>query len=62
MSSSARTQSNWSDPSTCPFCNAELESPGAGFVDHLKESPACDTEFGRWKHHVADDLGGEWSG
>lgn len=62
MSVNANTPTNWSDPSTCPFCGAALESPGAGFVDHLDESPACDKGFGNWKEHVAGDLGGEWSG
>lgn len=62
MSVTANTPSNWSDTSSCPFCGAELASPGAGFVDHIAESPECDAGFTNWKDNVAGDLGGEWSG
>ena len=56
------TPSNWSDPSTCPFCGAALADPGAGFVDHLAESPACESGHTDWKENVAGDLAGGWSG
>lgn len=53
---------NWSDPTTCPFCGGDLATPGAGFVDHLSESPDCETHFDRWRDNLAGDLAGEWSG
>jgi hypothetical protein len=46
----------------CPFCRAELADPGAGFVAHLDQRPACDDEFERWRQGVAGDMGGEWIG
>lgn len=58
MSASA----TWNDPNRCPFCETELETPGAGFVDHLGESPACEDSFETWRSNVAGDLVGGWSG
>ncbi|WP_135536918.1 MULTISPECIES: hypothetical protein [Halostella] len=52
----------WSDPNTCPFCDGELSDPGAGFIDHLDASDACETSFDLWKDRVSSDIGGEWSG
>ncbi|WP_435334740.1 DUF7501 family protein [Haloarchaeobius sp. TZWWS8] len=52
----------WSDPNTCPFCDAALTDPGAGFIDHLDESDHCDAGFELWRSHVTDDIGGGWSG
>ncbi|KAB1188680.1 MULTISPECIES: hypothetical protein [Haloferax] len=52
----------WDDPTRCPFCLAKLESEGAGFMDHIDESPICRQGFGMWRDAVADDVGGEWSG
>jgi len=52
----------WDDPNRCPFCGDELPSPGAGFVGHVEESPACRAEFGTWRERVTDDLMGGWSG
>lgn len=59
---SANTATNWSDPSTCPFCGAPLANPGAGFVDHIDESPDCESSFDHWRQNVAGDLGGAWMG
>ncbi|MFC6614502.1 hypothetical protein ACFQAS_05955 [Halopenitus salinus] len=53
---------NWSDPNDCPFCGEPLSDPGAGFVDHLAESDACEAGFDDWRENVAGDMGGEWSG
>lgn len=58
----AHTTTTWVDPSTCPFCEAELVNPGDGFVDHLAESPDCEGGFEIWRRNLADDLAGEWSG
>jgi hypothetical protein len=52
----------WNDPNRCPFCGAELSTPGRGFVTHLETSDACDREFEAWRHHVADDVAGGWAG
>lgn len=48
----------WTDESNCPFCETSLPNPGAGFVDHLKESPDCQSGFDAWRFHLADDFGG----
>jgi hypothetical protein len=52
----------WNDPNHCPFCETELETPGAGFVDHLGESPDCQTGFEAWRSNIAGDVPGGWSG
>lgn len=52
----------WSDPSSCPFCGAALASPGAGFVDHIHASEACEDSFEVWRDNVSGDLKGGWSG
>jgi hypothetical protein len=52
----------WSDPQRCPFCECELASPGAGFVDHVRENPACETQFETWRDRITDDLTGGWAG
>jgi hypothetical protein len=56
------TATTWNDPYHCPFCENELETPGAGFVDHLGENPDCEEGFEVWRSHVAGDLPGGWSG
>lgn len=56
------TTTNWTDPTTCPFCGGELASPGVGFVDHVDENAPCKVAFERWRANVAGDLAGEWSG
>jgi hypothetical protein len=53
---------SWSNPSTCPFCDDELASPGAAFMDHLKTNPDCEDGFDRWRTRVNDDIRGGWSG
>lgn len=50
----------WSDTDTCPFCDAELPDPGAGFIDHLDDSEACESGFDDWRTNVADDIRGGW--
>jgi hypothetical protein len=40
----------------------ELADPGAGFVEHLDDSPVCESGFETWRTSVADDMRGEWSG
>jgi hypothetical protein len=56
------TTETWSDPDRCPFCGAEIASPGAGFVDHVADSPDCETAFGTWRDRIANDVQGCWSG
>lgn len=56
------TSESWTDPNRCPFCGAGLDSPGAGFVAHVEESPECEAAFGTWRDRVSDDLAGGWSG
>lgn len=52
----------WTDPNQCPFCGAQLPSPGAGFVDHLDENPACESGFETWRDRITDDIRGGWMG
>jgi hypothetical protein len=59
---STNTPTNWTDSHTCPFCETRLSSPGAGFVDHLSEDPACQNGFTVWRERVGGDLKGGWSG
>ena len=56
------TIATWSDPNHCPFCDSELESPGVGFVDHLGDSPDCESDFETWRSRIGGDLRGGWSG
>jgi len=56
------TTTTWSDPNHCPFCDGELESPGAGFVDHLDDSSDCEADFETWQSRIAGDVPGGWSG
>lgn len=56
------TNASWTDPDRCPFCDERLDSPGAGFVDHVEESPECEAEFGTWRDRIGDDVAGGWSG
>ncbi|WP_435361404.1 DUF7501 family protein [Haloarchaeobius sp. DFWS5] len=53
---------SWSNPNVCPFCDAELADPGAGFIDHLSDSEHCDSGFQLWRGNIADDISGGWSG
>lgn len=59
---SVNPATNWTDPGTCPFCGSALATPGAGFVDHLEESPDCAAGFEVWRENLAGDMAGEWSG
>ncbi|WP_313691901.1 DUF7501 family protein [Halorarum halobium] len=52
----------WTDPNSCPFCGEQLPSPGAGFVDHIDETPDCESRFGVWRDRIGDDIQGDWSG
>lgn len=56
------TSATWNDPERCPFCGAELASPGAGFVDHTAENPECKKQFETWRDRLSGDLRGGWSG
>ncbi|WP_327054097.1 DUF7501 family protein [Halomicrococcus gelatinilyticus] len=51
----------WNDPDHCPFCEAELPNPGAGFVDHIDDHPTCESGFETWRRNVADDMHGGWA-
>lgn len=55
-------EDRWNRPDYCPFCGAELDDPGAGFIDHLKQSDECASEFETWRQAIAGDIEGEWSG
>jgi hypothetical protein len=56
------TSDTWNDPDRCPFCGDQIPSPGAGFVDHLGESPDCESDFGDWRARITDDIRGGWAG
>jgi hypothetical protein len=49
---------NWTDANNCPFCDATLPNPGAGFVDHIADNPDCESGFDAWRFHLAGDFGG----
>ncbi|WP_121822951.1 DUF7501 family protein [Halostella salina] len=55
-------ETDWSDPDRCPFCGGALSDPGAGFVDHIEESPDCAERFDQWRDAIAGDVGSEWGG
>jgi hypothetical protein len=48
------------DTDVCPFCDAELATPGEEFVDHVAESSDCADRFEDWRTNVADDIRGGW--
>lgn len=50
----------WTDNDVCPFCDAELPDPGAGFIDHLDDSEECESGFDDWRTNVVDDVRGGW--
>lgn len=56
------TDATWTDPHVCPFCQTPLADPGAGFIDHIRTSPDCESGFDTWRSNVADDIRGGWSG
>jgi len=60
--SAAPIAKNWTDPNVCPFCEAPLADPGAGFMDHLETNSSCSAGFDRWRENVSSDIGGTWSG
>jgi hypothetical protein len=49
---------NWTTETNCPFCDDDIDDPGAGFVDHLKTNPECKSGHDAWKFHLSDDFGG----
>lgn len=54
------TTTTWADNHVCPFCDAELASPGVGFIDHVDDSAECADSFDDWRSNVADDVRGGW--
>lgn len=50
------------EPTKCPFCGAELASPGAGFMRHIEEAADCQDEFETWRERVTEDIRGGWAG
>jgi hypothetical protein len=56
------TNTSWADPESCPFCDAALASPGAGFVDHVADHPDCARRFEDWRDCVGGDVRGGWIG
>ena len=52
----------WNDPNHCPFCGESLPNPGAGFVDHVDETPDCETKFTMWREQITEDISGGWGG
>ncbi|MBX0295682.1 DUF7501 family protein [Haloarcula nitratireducens] len=57
-----RDSPDWENPDFCPFCGAGLTDGGAGFVDHIEDSPPCEARFESWREQIADDVGSEWGG
>lgn len=62
VSGTMAASESWGDPYSCPSCGDRLPSPGAGFVDHLSESPDCESWFDAWRDRVSEDIGGGWMG
>lgn len=56
------TDTNWTDPYTCPFCDEELANAHAGFIDHLGRNDDCESAHETWRENVTSDIGGTWSG
>jgi hypothetical protein len=52
----------WNGTETCPFCGDEIPDPGAGFIAHTRDSPACRSAFDGWRERLRSDMRGEWSG
>lgn len=52
----------WDDPERCPFCGRRLADAGAGFIEHVAESPVCEDAFDQWRDRIASDIAGEWIG
>lgn len=52
----AHATATWTDTDVCPFCEAELPDPSAGFIDHIAESEECESGFDDWRTNVADDV------
>lgn len=42
----------------CHFCHGDLDDLGAGFFDHLEESPLCRVQYEDWKTCIDQDWGG----
>ena len=41
----------------CPYCGADCEDPGDGFLAHMKASPACAELY----EHQSESTASEWS-
>ncbi|MFC6733738.1 MULTISPECIES: hypothetical protein [unclassified Haladaptatus] len=52
----------WTDPYVCPFCRAQLASPGEGFITHIEQTPDCETAFETWRDCINEDITGGWAG
>jgi hypothetical protein len=50
------------DLDRCPFCGDGIDSPGAGFIAHLREASDCADDFERWRDRIGDDMPGGWAG
>ncbi|MFB6078644.1 MAG: hypothetical protein ABEJ80_06680 [Halarchaeum sp.] len=62
MSDISPKEVDWDHPEVCPWCGADVEDGGAGFMDHIEERASCKEAFEAWRENVAGDVGGEWSG
>lgn len=55
-----RESPDWKNPDYCPFCGAELTSPGTGFMDHIEENDVCRERFEAWREAIAGDIEADW--
>jgi hypothetical protein len=60
--STSTTETNWDDPTRCPFCSESLVDGGAGFMAHIDDHPSCESGFEQWRGLVRQDMAGGWSG
>jgi hypothetical protein len=60
LTAMAHATTTWTDTGVCPFCDAEIADPGAGFIDHVDDSDDCADDFDTWRTRVADDVTGGW--
>jgi hypothetical protein len=42
----------------CMFCHELIGDEGAGFLDHLKQSPDCEKAYRDWLDHLDEDRPG----
>lgn len=50
----------WTGAGSCPFCGESIPDPGAGFIEHTRDSTSCRRAFDGWRERIQNDMKGEW--